>query len=347
MNLNEDYTKLDPSGVEKALILFPQQIKTSFNQALNSDIPKLEFEAVLISGMGGSSNAAKILESVYESDFKVPYDIDIYNDYGLPIWCNEKTLVIANSYSGNTEETLSGLIEARKRGCITLAVTTGGKLAEMIRNGEVFGVVVDPETTNPTGYPKTGLGVSLGALFGSMVKVGLLKITPEELDKHLQELTKVRKTWNTKEMAEKLHGFIPVLFGGRPLIGALNAGRNAMCEISRNFTEFYDFPEVNHVLVEAVGKPMSALSKKYLFFESKFNSDRVKLRYQITKDIFSEQNLSTLSYVLSTSSVLAQSLELAHYCAWLGFYLSILDDTDPGPEPWILKLKSALAQPVH
>lgn len=347
MNLNEDYTKLDPSGVEKALLSFPDQIITTFNQALNSDIPKLEFDAVLISGMGGSSNAAKILESVYESDFKVPYDIDIHNDYDLPIWCNDKTLVIANSYSGNTEETLSGLVEARKRGCLTLAVTTGGKLAEMIRSGEIFGVVVDPELTNPTGFPKTGLGVSVGALFGAMVKVGLLKITTEELSKHLEELAEVRKKWNVKEMAEKLHGSIPVLFGGRPFTGALNAGRNAMCEISRNFTEFYDFPEVNHVLVEAVGKPSSALQKKYLFFESNFNSDRVKLRYEITKDIFAEQGLNTMSYVLSTSSILSQSLELAHYCAWLGFYISILDNTDPGPEPWILKLKSALAQPVH
>ncbi|MFZ3301310.1 MAG: SIS domain-containing protein [Microgenomates group bacterium] len=347
MNLNEDYTKLDPSGVEKALTFFPDQIITTFKQAINSDIPKLEFDAVLISGMGGSSNAAKILESVYESDFKVPYDIDIHNDYSLPIWCNDKTLVIANSYSGNTEETLSGLIEARKRGCITLAVTTGGKLAEMIRNGEVYGVVVDPEKTNPTGFPKTGLGVSIGALFGAMVKVGLLKITTEELSKHVEELIEVRKTWNVKEMAENLHGSIPVLFGGRPFIGALNAGRNAMCEISRNFTEFYDFPEVNHVLVEAVGKPSSALAKKYLFFESNFNSDRVKLRYQITKDIFKEQGLTTYNYSLVTSSVFAQSLELAHYCAWLGFYISMLDDTDPGPEPWILKLKDALSKSVN
>ena len=29
MNLNEDYTKLDPSGVEKALTLFPEQIAWS------------------------------------------------------------------------------------------------------------------------------------------------------------------------------------------------------------------------------------------------------------------------------------------------------------------------------
>jgi len=89
------------------------------------------------------------------------------------------------------------------------------------------------------------------------------------------------------------------------------------------------------------------LSKKYLFFESKFIHERVKLRFKITKELFKEQGLTTKTYELKTSSVLSQSLELAHFCAWLGFYISILDDSDPGPEPWIIKLKESLSQPVH
>lgn len=345
MNLNEDYTKLDPSGVEKALTLFPEQIKTSFNQALNSDIPKLEFEAVLISGMGGSSNAGKIIQGLLEDNYEKPFVV--YNDYGLPAWVNEKTLVILNSYSGNTEETLSGYDIAKSKGAQIIGIATGGKIGEMVRSGEIQGAIIDPKDTNPTGFPKTGLGVSLGGLLGVLQAIGVMPNADAEINSALHELEEVRANWNAKEMAESLHGFVPVLFGGRPLLGALNAGRNAMCEISRNFTEFYDFPEVNHVLVEAVGKPASAMQKKYLFFESSFNHERVKLRYQITKDIFAEQNLHTTSYILHTTSVLAQSFELAHYCAWIGFYISILDNTDPGPEPWILKLKSSLSQPLH
>ncbi len=347
MNLIEDYTKLDPSGVEIALTLFPEQIKTTFEQAINTDIPKMEFNAVLISGMGGSSNAAKMLEGIYESDFKVPFDIDIHNDYDLPIWVNNKTLMIANSYSGNTEETLTGLAEAKQRGCQILAITTGGKLAELVRSGEIYGVIVDPQKTNPTGFPKTGLGISFGALFGTLTKVGLLNIKKEDIFNDLDELIEIRKKWNVKENAQWIHYSIPVLLGGRPFLGALNAGRNAMCEISRNFTMFFDFPEVNHVLVEATQKPLDAKKIKYLFFESKFNHDRVKLRYKITKKLFEEQGLETATYELKTSTVLSQSLELAHYCAWIGFYLSILDDTDPGPEPWIIKLKESLSQPQY
>ena len=345
MNLNEDFQKLDPSGVEKALTLFPEQIKTTFKQAMESNIPSLNFDSVIVSGMGGSSNAGKIIQGLLECVYDKPFVV--YNDYDLPSWVNKNTLVVINSYSGNTEESLSAIISAKKIGSQIVAIATGGKIREMITNNEILGVIINPEETNPTGFPKSGLGVSLGGLIGALIKVGVLKLTSEELNSALDELIETRKNWNAKEIAQWLHGSIPVLFSGRPFLGSLNAGRNAMCEISRNFTEFYDFPEVNHVLVEATQKPISALSKKYLFFESKFIHERVKLRFKITKELFKEQGLTTKTYELKTSSVLSQSLELAHFCAWLGFYISILDDSDPGPEPWIIKLKESLSQPVR
>lgn len=345
MNLNEDYKKLDPEGVEKALTLFTEQIKTTFKQASSVTIPELKFKSVIVSGMGGSSNAGKIVQGLLEDNYDKTFVV--YNDYGLPAWVTKDTLVIVNSYSGNTEESLSAITKAKEIGSPIVGIATGGKIGDMIKSNDIHGAVINAGDTNPTGFPKSGLGVSLGGLIGILSVVGIVKNAESELDAALSEVIEIRSKWNAKETAEALHGSIPVLFGGRPLLGALNAGRNAMCEISRNFTEFYDFPEVNHVLVEATQKPSSALNKKYLFFESDFNHDRVKLRFEITKKIFDEQGLKTLTYKLESKTVLAQSLELAHYCAWLGFYISILDDTDPGPEPWILKLKSALSQPLH
>ena len=328
--------KIDSLGVEKALELFPDQIKGSYRQAVASDLKKISpLNGVVINGMGGSSNAAKILEGVYEEDFSTPIDIDIHNDYSLPSWVNKNSLVIANSYSGNTEETISGYEEAKGRGAHVIGISTGGKIAD---------IVINPKETNPTGFSKTGLGISIGALAGVLTKAGVLKITAVEINSAVDELTEVRKSWDAQKKAVWLNGYLPVLFGSRPLVGALNAGRNAMCEISRNFTQFYDFPEVNHVLIEATQKPDFVKEKvRYLFFISKFNHPRVLKRYKITQEIFAEQGLVFDSYALKGSTKLAQALELAHYCAWMGYYLSILQGTDPGPEPWITKLKEKLS----
>lgn len=341
----EEFKKIDSMNVMGALSLFPDQIKSTWEQAISSDIPQIPFKSVVVTGMGGSSNAAKIIQGLFEADLKVPFVV--HNDYGLPAWVNSETLVIANSYSGNTEETLSGIESAKKNGAKIVGIATGGKIGEMVKSGEIYGCRIIPGETNPPNFPKSGLGVSLGGLLGALVKAGVLDISGDELNASLKELVDIRDSWDAIEISKWMHGNLPVLFAGRPFLGSLNAGRNAMCEISRNFTQFYDFPEVNHVLIEATQAPEVAKNIHYLFFESDFNSDRVKLRFSVTKKVFDEQGLIYQTYTLRGKTKLTQALELPHYCAWLGFYLSMLDGVDPGPEPWILKLKGELSQPLH
>jgi len=339
-------TNLDKMEIGKALELFPEQIKTAFDQAIKSNIPKFDFDSVVISGMGGSSNAGKIIESLISDSFKKPFVV--FNDYGLPSWVNQNTLVVLNSYSGNTEETLSAYEAVKKVNAKIIGVTTGGKLAELIASGEIKGAIVKAGDTNPSGYPKSGLGLSFGALFGSLIKAGVLIFTQDDLFNSLKELEEIRKLWNVKEVAKEFEKKIPVLFSSKQLLGPLNAGRNAICEIGRTFTLFFDFPEINHVLIEATLKPDFVKEKvKYLFFESEFDHPRIKLRYKITKKIFDTQGLSYQSYMLQGKDRLTQVLEIPHYCAWLGFYLSMLEGVDPGPEPWIIELKNLLSQPVH
>lgn len=341
----EKWKKLDSINVAGSLLFFPDQVKECFNQAYLADIPHFSINSLIVTGMGGSSNAAKILQGIYESELSIPFEI--FNDYGLPSWVNKKTLVIANSYSGNTEETLSSIEYAKKLGAKIIGIATGGKIGEMVSSAKIAGVVVNPGKTNPSGFPKTGLGVSLGALIGVLAKAGILNLKKSDVLGALNDLVKIRKNWNAKIVARWLHGHTPVFFGARPFIGALNAGRNAMCEISRNYTQFYDFPEVNHVLIEALMKPNAATKNKYLFFESEFNNERVLKRFKVTQGILDEMKLEYRTYKLIGKTKLSQALELAHYASWLGFYISMLDNTDPGPEPWIIKLKNTLSQPVH
>jgi len=93
--------------------------------------------------------------------------------------------------------------------------------------------------------------------------------------------------------------------------------------------------------------PNAVKENRYIFFESNFDNERIKMRYQITKKLMTEMGANYLSYTLIGSSFLAQSLELAHFGSWLGYNLSLLRSDDPGPEPWILKLKDSLSQPLH
>jgi len=336
----------DPMQIEKALTLFGDQIKITYDQSLTSNIEPVEYDNVIVSGMGGSSNAGKIVISILENQ-KSPKLMVVWNDYGLPDWAGSNTLIVLNSYSGNTEETLSAYQEAQQKNCKVIGITTGGKIGDLINSGEIKGAIVNAGQTNPSGYPKSGLGLSLGALMGALTKVGLINTSKEELYSALEEINKIRAMWSVGDVAGKVNGYFPVFFASKAFLGPMNAARNACCEIGRVYTQFYDFPEVNHVLIEALGLPNTVRENKYIFFESDLDSEKIKLRFKVTKQLMQEMNANFLSYKLLGSNFLVQSLELAHFGAWLGLYLSKLRHEDPGPEPWIIKLKEAMGQPVH
>jgi glucose/mannose-6-phosphate isomerase len=335
----------DTLGIEKALTLFPDQLREAWGQAYAVNLPQFASKKVVISGMGGSSLAGRILAGIFEGESDT--EIVVYNDYGLPAFIDKGWVLIANSYSGNTEETLSGIKAGKELGMQIVGIATGGKIGEMIGSGEIPGVILTP-LTNPSNYPKSALGVSLGGLAGLMAKMGLINLTAEQFNQSVDELIEIRKSWDAKSVASNFTSTIPVLIGARPLLGSVHAGRNVINEIGRTFAVYFDLPELDHHLVEATGYPKNLFQNLYyLFLESDLYNERVKTRINVTKELFDTQKLKYEEFKLQGKTKLTQALEIPHFCAWVALNLSFLNGEDPGPEPWIIKLKEKLSQPLH
>src|SRR5438552_296739 len=133
--------------------------------------------------MGGSAIGGDLAAALLEGELKVP--MTVHRDYGLPGYVGRDSLVIASSYSGNTEETLSAFEEARRRGAKVLALTTGGKLAELAR-ASGYPVV----TFSYKARPRATLGYSLGLVLGALFRMGFVRdlsadieVTRELLDR--------------------------------------------------------------------------------------------------------------------------------------------------------------------
>ena len=90
----------------------------SFNEKFNVNID--DYDNILIEGMGGSGIAGFLFSEIYS---KKP--VIVLNTYTCPDFVSEKTLFIAISYSGNTEETITCANEARKKGAKILSITSG------------------------------------------------------------------------------------------------------------------------------------------------------------------------------------------------------------------------------
>jgi len=84
---------------------------------------------VVIAGMGGSGIAGKIFQEFYQSR-----PVTLVNSYEIPDFVNSRTFFVAISYSGNTEETLSATEEAIRKGAKVAAITSGGKLATLVKD---------------------------------------------------------------------------------------------------------------------------------------------------------------------------------------------------------------------
>ncbi len=94
---------------------------------------------VLVVGMGASGAVGDLLEAVGELFLPIP--VVVAKGYDAPSFLGADTLVVAVSHSGETEETLVAVDEAHQSGARILAVTGGGRLAEMV--GE-WGMPVAP-----------------------------------------------------------------------------------------------------------------------------------------------------------------------------------------------------------
>ena len=159
MNLNDhqDFSTIDSQDMLGAMNGLPEQLLTAWEEA--QSLPLGDFsqvKQVLVAGMGGSAIGADLLKAYAAPLSSV--SLEVHRDYGLPAWANgPETLVIVSSHSGNTEETLSALEEAVQRGCSILAISTGGRIAELAKENALNLWIFKHK-----GQPRAAVGYSTG-----------------------------------------------------------------------------------------------------------------------------------------------------------------------------------------
>ena len=137
------YRKLDPEDMLEELHGFPQQCRAAWHEARDFKLPQsyAQVDKVVILGMGGSAVGGDLVRGLAIGIAKPV--IVVSHEYDLPHFVDERTLVIASSYSGDTEEILSAFSQALKKNCKKLAVTTGGKLKPMAEEAKIPVFTID------------------------------------------------------------------------------------------------------------------------------------------------------------------------------------------------------------
>lgn len=187
----------------------------------------------VVLGMGGSHLAADIVTGI-----KPALPVTVHSDYGLPAGDLTGALVIASSYSGNTEEVIDGLRAALKKKLPCAVIAVGGELIAIAQRKQLPHIQL-PDTGI---QPRSALGYSLVALLKLMGEAKELK-RAAALARTLQPST-FRAAG--KALAKKIGGRVPVIYASRR-----NAAVAYNWKIKLNETgkipAFYNvLPELNH-----------------------------------------------------------------------------------------------------
>lgn len=304
----------------------------------NFNVSDKSINSVLVCGLGGSGIGGKIISLLVNEEIQVPFILS--NDYNIPACVNGNTLLIASSYSGNTEETIAAVREGKKRGAEIVVITSGGELLEMAQENGWNHLVV------PKGQqPRTMLVYSLVQQLYILRKYNLIsdiELTNlsdvsaflESEKNHIQE--------DAMRIAKHLHLKTPVIYSGSYFEGIAIRFRQQLNENAKMLCWNHVLPEMTHN--ELVGWAGGNESISVVYFKTDFDHPRTNYRWEISKEIIAQKTPHVAEIRAKGKNRLAQNFYLIHLTDWVSYYLSELKKIDAVEVNVINHLKTEMSK---
>ncbi len=351
--MRPEWEKLDPGGMGQAIRTCHEQILAALDEPVWQPAAARPFDKILYLGMGGSAIGGDMVRVWCERSAAVP--MAVQRDYNIPGWVDERTLVLAASYSGNTEETLSAAELAAASGAQLAAITSGGELARQAaaQGWQLLQI--------PDGFqPRAAIGYSLAAICRILVAYEVLPQTLlGELGRAAKLMGSESARWSTAgsanlalATAELIADRQVIIYGTSGTTEALALRmRSQLAENGNLLAGHHLLPELNHN--EIVGLNDRLASDDGLVVVWLADTDdhpRVALRRQLTAELTGLRKVGeTLpgprEVVLSGvgESLLERNLTLLNLIDWSSYYTALLRGQDPTAIDVLLALKDRLA----
>jgi len=330
----------------------PEQMTQALKLAGGWNVPKEEYpdvRNVVVVGMGGSAFAGDLARSFLASEMLIPFQV--CRHYSLPEYVDDETLVIALSYSGNTEETLAAVDDALQRKSMIVVLTTNGLLEEVAGLNEI------PMFKLPSGLqPRAAIGYSFVPLMVFLEKIGLIKDGIERINKAIAHLdtTRARMVEDhgvnknpAKQMAQLIHGRIPIIYCGPTLTDSVGARwKCQICENAKQMAFTSQYPEFNHNELEGWSKQIEEHKDHFVVINLRDSGDhpRISSRMDVVKGLIEELDVQVIDIYATGETELERMFNLIQMGDFVSYYLAILSKVDPTPVEAIEKLKKELVE---
>ncbi len=343
----EAIKKADPGEMLTKIKDLPLQVRDAWKIVQAATLPPAygDVRNITILGMGGSAIGGEFAGALLADELKVP--LNVHRDYGIPGYVSRDSLVIVSSFSGNTEETLSGFEEAKKRGAKILAITTGGKLAEDAKTLRLPLI-----TFGYHAQPRAALGYSMTLVLGVLGKLGFARDMGKEIDQALKDVAKLEervhegaRTNDAKKLAAELYGRIPVVFGAGAMGVMARRVKDQWNENAKNWAHYDVMSELNHnAVVGFPHPPIARDAQTVLLLRSRRDNPRHQIRFEVTKELLDRAQIPHKDLQFDGDSLLSEILQMTYFTDYVSFYVALLNGADPSPVTSIDYLKDRLAK---
>ena len=311
----------------------------------NADHDGRHISNIVVAGMGGSALAALLVKVWLKNDLLVP--IEIIRTYSLPDYVGKNTLVVASSYSGNTEETLSCLEQAKKCGAQVGIIASGGELVRIAEADDIAHVPLPIKL-----QPRMAVIYNLRALISLLVNFGIVdKSKLAEISATFDWLHDETANWTAnvptaknyaKKLATQAVGKTAVFYGGALTAPVAYKWKISWNENAKNVAFWNELPEFNHN--EFIGWTSHPIEKPFAVFDivSPLEHPQILKRFTISDKLLSGQRPKSTTIELAGDTLIQQLLWGSILADFVSIYLAILNNVNPTPVPLIEKLKQEL-----
>lgn len=297
---------------------FPAQLREAveIGKAAVITKPKVPLRQILVTGLGGSGMGANVVMDLLNKTLRVPMSVN--KDYHLPNYVGKNTLLIASSYSGNTEETVMALQQGIERGAKIVCITSGGKMAKMATEHGLDLIML------PAGRPPRGcLGYSMVQQLYVLHKLGFIgKTLLADLEKSADMLDKDTPAIQTlaQKYAAQWYNKLPILYAPEGYGAVAIRWRQQINENSKMLCWHHIIPEMNHN--ELVGWRSNDERWLPIFFNAPDVFLRNQYRIDINRQILSQYCPQTFEIKAKGRTQLQRMLYLMYLGDWVSWYMA-------------------------